>query len=220
MIYLDEILLPITPSKLDMKINNKNKSIDLASGQEINIIKEVGLTTIALDILLPYGYLPFAHYDEGFKPPEYFLRKFDEMKKKTFQFIVLRDGYNTNLTVTLEGYRIIEDAKDGRDIKVSINLKQYVHFGERKITVERATPEDEPAVDVVIVEEEVRIESPPDVGEYITKVGDTLWSIAKILFGNGDLYPLISGYNNIKYVNKIPVGTVLKIPYKIIEENT
>ena len=34
--YLDKMLLPITPSKLEIKIKNKNKTYDLINEGEIN----------------------------------------------------------------------------------------------------------------------------------------------------------------------------------------
>lgn len=38
-VYLDKILLPVTPSKIDTKIKNANKTINLINDGEVNIIK-------------------------------------------------------------------------------------------------------------------------------------------------------------------------------------
>lgn len=38
-VYLDKILLPVTPSNIDMKIKNANKTINLINDGEVNIIK-------------------------------------------------------------------------------------------------------------------------------------------------------------------------------------
>ena len=38
--YLDGVLMPITPSKVKVKINNQNKTLTLINGEEINILKE------------------------------------------------------------------------------------------------------------------------------------------------------------------------------------
>ena len=51
--------------------------------------------------------------------------------KKPFQFIVCRQTpigkklLNTNMKVSLEDYKITEEAKNGFDFKVKFNLKQY-----------------------------------------------------------------------------------------------
>ena len=36
--YLDGVLMPITPSKVKVKINNQNETLTLISGEEINIL--------------------------------------------------------------------------------------------------------------------------------------------------------------------------------------
>ncbi len=37
--YLDKILLPVSPEKLELKIKNQNKTMNLINEGEINIIK-------------------------------------------------------------------------------------------------------------------------------------------------------------------------------------
>ena len=51
--YLGNVLLPVPPKKLDMKIDNKNKTYDLINNSQINILKSPGLTSIEFEILLP-----------------------------------------------------------------------------------------------------------------------------------------------------------------------
>ncbi len=41
--YLDKCLLPVTPPKLTIKINNTNKTITMIDDGEINILKKAGL---------------------------------------------------------------------------------------------------------------------------------------------------------------------------------
>ena len=44
----------------------------------------------------------------------------------------------TNLTVGLETYEITDDAGEGFDVKVKINLKQYRAYGTKTVTVQPA----------------------------------------------------------------------------------
>lgn len=44
--YLDKCLLPVTPSKLQLKIDNANKTLTLMDEGEINILKKAGLTEV------------------------------------------------------------------------------------------------------------------------------------------------------------------------------
>ena len=41
--YLDKVLLPIAPSKLQLKVNNQNKTLTLINNGEINILKKAKL---------------------------------------------------------------------------------------------------------------------------------------------------------------------------------
>ena len=45
-VWMGSYLLPVTPSKVNMTINNKNETVDLITGGEVNILKDPGLTTI------------------------------------------------------------------------------------------------------------------------------------------------------------------------------
>ena len=60
-------MLPVAPSKLQLKIANNNKEATLINDGDINILKEPGLTTIEFDALLPSVNYPFATYKKGFK---------------------------------------------------------------------------------------------------------------------------------------------------------
>ena len=44
--YLGNVLLPVAPKKLDIKISNKNKTYDLMNYSDINVLKKAGLTSI------------------------------------------------------------------------------------------------------------------------------------------------------------------------------
>lgn len=150
-VYLGSTLFPIAPSKISMKINGKNTTYDLINDGEINILKLAGLTTVSFSVLLPAVKYPFATYASGFLAPSYFLDKLEELKqsRKPFQFIVTRKNdsmtgrikcHNTNMTVSLEDYTVEDDAGEGFDIKVSINLKQYKEFSTKTFYVENPSP--------------------------------------------------------------------------------
>ncbi|MBR1810233.1 MAG: hypothetical protein IJ766_01115 [Clostridia bacterium] len=92
--YLDNILLPVTPGSLTVKVGNNNKTLDLASGGAINIPKSPGLTEVTFDMLLPAAAYSFARYTDGYQPPDYYLGKLEQLKgnKQAFDFIVIRSA--------------------------------------------------------------------------------------------------------------------------------
>lgn len=141
--YLDKMLLPVTPSKLNIKVANKNSTMVLINDGEINVLKKAGLTEVSFTALLPQTKYPFAVYKNGFQKADAFLDQLEAMKvsQKPFQFIVSRrfpQGnklFDTNLKVSLEDYKIIEDADNGFDVNVEIKLKQYRDYQTKTVAI-------------------------------------------------------------------------------------
>lgn len=187
--YLDGVVLPVAPQKLTISIKNQNKTVDLASGIQLNVLNAAGLTEIEFEALLPQVWYPFAYYPNGFQPAEYYLKKLEELKsgKKTFRFICTRITpgkkrfYDTNILVSLEEYEMVEDQKEGMDITVSISLKQYVPVTIKTIDLPPAPqPVEAPA--------ENRADPAPAGRTYTVVHGDSMWEIAQKCLGNGSLY--------------------------------
>ena len=63
--YLDKCLLPVAPSKLTIKINNKNDTLTLINEGEINILKKAGLTDVEFECDIPQVKQPYAVYPSG-----------------------------------------------------------------------------------------------------------------------------------------------------------
>lgn len=211
--YLDGVLLPVTPEKLQLKIKNKNETIDLINENEVNILKAPGLTDIEFEMLIPQAQYPFAVYKNGFQDAEYYLAKLKLLKtsRKPFQFIVIRQSpsgkhlFDTNIKVSLEEYTITESAENGLDISVPIKLKEYRDYGTKIYNV--AVSSEGSAT--------VKVETPRPSKEiektYKIKSGDTLWNICKAQIGNGSKYSSIAKLNGIANPNKLTVGQVIRL---------
>lgn len=217
--YLGGIRFPVPPQKLKLKTKGQNETMTLINGNEINILNPPGLTEISFDVLLPWTEYPFAEYDGGFEPPEYFLSTLDVIKReqKPVQFVVIRESpqgdslFDTNMTVSLEDYTVAEDAKDGLDVTVSISLKNYIFVSTQKYEIQETKEKEEAEV---LVEEERDASSAPEYETYTVKKGDSLWNIAKRYLGTGSRYPEIYNLNRdkIRDPNRIQIGQVLKMP--------
>lgn len=215
--YMDKMLLPVPPEKLQMKIKNENKTYTLMNEGEINVLKTPGLTDIDFDIRLPNVEYSYAMYKSGFQRADYFLGKLEELKtgKKSFQFIVTRVLpnrkmlFDTNMTVSLEEYSVEENVKEGFDLTVSVKLKQYRSYGTKTCSI--SFPSGKPVAAVQPVRE---AENAPSVQSYTVVKGDCLWNIAKCFYGNGSKYTVIYNANTdkIKNPNLIYPGQVLTIP--------
>lgn len=219
--YLGKCLLPVPPAKLKIKINNKNETVTLINEGEINILKKAGLTDIEFECSIPQIQYPFAVYKSGFKGADYFLEYFESLKtgKRPFQFIVCRqrpDGkkfFDTNIKTSMEDYSITEDAKDGFDLTVKVNLKQYRDYGTKTINISFGVGKPKAAVEPQ--RETATSPASATAQSYTVAKGDCLWNIAKKFYGNGSKYSAI--YNANKSVvggnpNLIYPGQVLTIP--------
>lgn len=198
--YLGPLQLPVAPSKMQMKINNQNKTINLINDGEINLLKSPGLTDISFDALIPQSFYPFAYYPYGsFTKAEYFLEEIENMKTslQPFRFVVFRSRphpvtsrnnnayseynelFDTNMLVTLEDYQIKDDVNEGFDIVVSFNLKQYRSYSTKTISLKELSDGS-----IVAIEKKTRENfSSADLPTYYeAQEGDTFWSVAKMFY--------------------------------------
>lgn len=209
--YLCGRLMPVPPKKLELTINNKNETVDLLNGGEINLIKAPGLTDIKFDLLIPNVKYPFASYNHGFKRAFYYLEVFERLKtsKMKFNFILYRklpngtNLYHTAMKVTLEDYTQKEDSENGVDVVVSMKLKQYVSFGAKKAKVVNGK-----FLSKKMGRPEKEIKLPTT---HTVKKTDTIWSIAKKYYGDELKYLPIRNANKSLLNNPEDLETGMKL---------
>ncbi len=199
--YLDKCLLPVAPGKLQIKINNANRTITMIDQGEINLLKVPGLSEVEFECEIPQVEYPFAVYKSGFQGAAYFLGWFERLKTgcSPFQFIVSRrmqDGtglFGTNMKVSMEDYQIAEDADDGFDLKVKIRLKQFREYGTRVIKIKniQETQTVSEGVMTAFAGQSRAVQSAPTPSVNSThtfREGETLWGLAKRYYGDGSRY--------------------------------
>lgn len=218
--YLGNVLLPIPPSKIELKISNNNKTYNLINYSQINVLKNPGLSSLEFEVVLPNTKYPFAMYKNNFQNAKYYLGVLENLKvnRSAFQFIVVRkfpngkDIFNTNIKVALEEYTITDTTEEGFDTKVKIKLKQYKEYSTKKVqvTIKQYRP---PAVTRTVTTNNTAV-AKPSGQNYTVKRGDCLWNIAKRFYGNGAKYTTIYNANRskIRNPNLIYPGQVLWIP--------
>lgn len=222
--FVDGVQFPVAPAELSTKINGRNETIVLMNEGEVNIIKKTGLTDIEFEVLLPNVKYPFSVYPNGFQPATYYLEKLEKLKvdDKPFQFIVNRmmpNGnllFDTNMTVSIEEYEILESAENGFDVNVRIKLKQYKAYGNKKINLKAATKASSTTSTAKTATKAVVEQKRPTTGKetpktHTVKSGETLWAIAKKYLGDGSKYTELAKINNISNPNVIEAGQVIKL---------
>lgn len=227
--YLDRCMLPVTPGRLQVSIKNENRTIKLINEGQVNLLKAAGLTDIEFECMIPQEEYPFAVYPSGFRSASWYLEYFERLKtrQRPFQFIVVRrmpDGsplYGTNIKVAMEDYRITEDAENAFDLLVKIKLRQYREYGTKSVTVKGAVTDTAPntaGVYTVSVNQTRSQESAPATNKarsYTVKPGDTLFGIAKEMYGDGSKHMMI--YENNRDTIKggpydLKAGQAIRLP--------
>ena len=220
--YLGNVLLPIPPKKVELKINNKNKTYDLINNQQINVLKNPGLTDIEFEILLPNVKYTFSTYTNGFQGAKYYLGIIEKLKvnKTPFQFIVVRkfpnneDIYSTNIKVAIEDYTITDTTEEGFDNKVKLKLRQYKEYSTKTVNVTIQQYKPPVAQRTVTTNNTAAAKSKSSGQNYTVVKGDCLWNIAKKFYGDSSKYTKIYNTNKdkIKNPNLIYSKQVLWIP--------
>ncbi len=195
--YIDKILFPVTPGKLQVNINGSNKTLTLINEGEVNLIKSPALTDISVEVLLPtLTQYPFAVYSETFRTPDWYLERLEEWKQKKdpVPFKILRNFpgedralWDTNILVTIEDYKIVEDAdSQGLDVTVNISMKEYRDWGAKKLVRNKFGKK-------ALVDKIRRVK--PPAKSYVVKKGDSLYTIAKKQLGNSSRWKEIYKQN-------------------------
>ena len=216
-LYLAGTLFPVAPSKVTTKINSQNQTLTLISGEEVSVLKAAGLTDVSFELLLPQSRYPFT--SGTFRPADYYLSLLERLKtsQEPFQFLLIRQKpngaalHNTNLTVSLESYDIVDDADEGFDVTAKVNLKQYRTFGTKTVVLRTASD----GTATASVQASPRsTATAPKAATYTVKAGDCLWNIAKQQLGDGSRYNEIYSLNKdkIQNPNLIRPGQVLTLP--------
>lgn len=216
-LYIDGELMPVTPSKVQIKTGNNNKEMTLINDGEVNVLKQPGLKEISFDLLLPNQKYNFANYPNGYHNADHYKELLEKLKSdaKPFQFILSRGTPkgnnlgNTDMTVSLEDLSFTDDAKEGFDIKASVKLKEYKPYATKTLVLNNTSNT------VTIQEERAPSTNEPQTGgsTYSVQKGDSLWKIAKQKYGNGvDYKKIVEANPQIKNPNLIYPGQKLVLP--------
>jgi len=203
--------MPVTPATFKLRYRGKNERTALINGGEMTHIRHGEHAQIGFELSLPRKRYPFARYERGFVQPERFLEHFLHLReaRRPFRFILSRQAQsgillaNTNMRVTLESFDVVESAKDGDDLLVSMNLREFREFATKRIDENKMV--QRPAREA---------DEPPFEATHTVVRGDNLWNLARRYLGSGQRYPEIFALNRdqIQHPNLIFPGQVLRLP--------
>jgi len=215
--YLDDILLPVTPSELSVKVGDKNETIELLNDKDLILLKNPALSEISFSILLPAQNVPYAVYENNkFVEAGEIIKKIQKLKddKKKFLFSVIRrigdkTYFDSMIKVVLSDYDTKESADEGFDLIMNINLKEYK---EASTQVGKIT-QDEKGNPIIQYEKVVENDNSPfkagdvDLNKTnnlykVKNSTETLWKIAKKLFDDGSKYKDLKIFETLQEVDE------------------
>lgn len=141
-VYLDEMEIPVTPSRIRNKRSGRNEFYHLINGETFTVLRTSKLEEFS------FSFYALSKNQEGvdfFLSQQEIISKLEELKKekKAFEFVILRIASDQHLRnslckyMTLEDYAIEEDAKYGTNLLITVELKEYQPL--KTITLQDAT---------------------------------------------------------------------------------
>lgn len=240
--FIGDLEMPYAPPELKVTIGSNNKTVDLISGNEINILKNPKLTEIEFDVELPRGrQYAFANRLISSKTYTDYFEKLMLNKQPTKLVITrpnpsvrtgiggtIKDFESTVLTVSLEGYTLEESADNAYDVKVSLKFKEYISYGTvtKKVVTTNSSSKNTATTTTNKVTVQTVTKPATTTKSYTIKSGDCLWNIARQFYGDSTKWTVIYNANKTVIENTakkygrssssnghwIYPGTVLTIP--------
>lgn len=226
-VFLDMIPLPVAPEKIEISVPNLNKTVTMVDQGEVNILRGKGLKEIQFNMLVPSFKYPFANYSFGSISTSQIIARLEYLKEqgKPIYFIVTRcrkgkPAWWTNIKVSLEDFTVIEDANEGSDVTISINLKEYREYSTKLAKVETKADGtvtakfDNPRSVTGAIAPTANLSKSIVAGKTIKSItveaGKTLYNVVKTTLGSTDS----NLFNKIKSLNgnvKNVIDTVKEI---------
>ena len=211
-LYLDGILFPVAPAKIEWNYYGRNETVSLIDQGELNLIRPGKLLQFSFQLLLPHQKYPFAYYPKGvFISERYYLERLQKMmeNQRPVVFALVRPGTEHRhelKMVTLENYLVREDARESRDVIVHLDLKEFI---PKKSVQYVAGPDGMGQIQIQGMENIVEVPSQESPQEYQVKAGDSLWRICREKYGDGSRCWDVARQNGLGNPNRIYEGQVI-----------
>lgn len=215
LLYLDGVLLPVTPSAIKVSYGSSNETVRLIDGGQATFLRQGELPVFDFELLLPRHKYSFCRYESGFKSPEYYIEKLLSLRNSLapLRFICTRTGTDgsylddTNVRVSLEDMSVREDAEEGSDLVVTLKIREYKEYSATRVKIDKTAA-------VTYGDNSRETDNAPRAVTYTVVSGDCLWNIAKRYLGDGarwtEIYEI--NKNQISNPNLIYPGQVLTMP--------
>ena len=237
MMLIGNTIVPVTPDNITTKYKGQNETVELVDGSVINKLNPPGLATYSFTLLLPKQtnlpfanrlWTPYSNEKVEHMEQDYYLNYFYDIFKnsKVVLLTIWRtaiggmwdmgtegvdisgNGIITSKSVTIESYEVEEDAEDGLDIKLDLELQEYIGYGTQTF---KYTENTETGTTTATTEKTRETDNKEISATYTVKSGDCLINICKSQLGDANKWKEIAELNELENANKIYPGQVLKL---------
>lgn len=187
---------PVNPFSISVNGGKKYDTFDILYKGEIDFPAEKAkrIRTLTLNTMFPLEYEPYCRYRDIPNPVSAMNKIFKWSESdEAIRLIITEYGFNE--LVNLADYQEDESGESQRDKYITLDFRIVRGDGSNQATTIEKPKKESPAP-------KLKPSRPPPKKEkvYVVKKGDTMWKIAKQMYGNG------AEYNKIYNANKSVVG--------------
>ena len=195
-----EVSIPVLPEKLKVSSPGRNKKTEVLKIGEIVVPKGKGLQFLEWESFFPANDGPYV--SGSLVDPGSAVRVLQKArnKKKPIRVLLIGPDFDINSSMLVDDFTYWEQGGEPGDIYYSIKLIEHKDYSPAKITLPAADTSG--GATTAVKQEPARTGSPAaaESKTYTVKSGDSLWAIAKRLYGNG------ADYKKIYEANKSTIG--------------
>lgn len=207
----ETLQLPVLPEKLKVSSPGKNKTATVLGLGEVLLLRLKGLRSVSWDCFFPSHNDPYA--TGGITPPADAVRAIQSARdsREPIQFTLVGSDLDINIQMGVDDFSYDERFGEVGDIYYSIKLSEWKDYSPRRIVIS-----DAGKVNSATEAPKERSGSTPEAPKaYTVSSGDSLWAIAKKIYGSGAKWQDIYAANKSAIganPNKIYPGQVFTIP--------
>lgn len=171
--FAEKLQLPVNPKEYRIKTGNKNDVVDIQSLGELNLIGGEKLAEIQLSSFFPANWAPYCSY-KSIPDPYDAVDTVEKWRKSGRPVRLIITPTPINLACSIEDFEYGESGGVG-DVIFTLSLKEYRFIQVRQVG--ESVPAGQSAVRPVE-------KTTPKT--YQVRTGDSLFLIAKKVYGNSD----------------------------------